>query len=898
MNTFFTHTSFIARVRILVLLVTLSLGMTLCIMAQETPKAGTEQKPLPCPIPQKATLNAFQNSSNEQCTEPLTLAIDTFNKYPSGQRANAVIGDQINVVIFIVNDANEKGLAAETVAKNLRLATTVDTSIGKTHPISVSFRGDNTNTVESTVYINTHSESILQIVQSSGRMFDGFSPNPVNFYFNVGNNVISFGDLPPGYSERFYVIFSVAVVDPTIANSPSNQNQLISQAMDMELPIVSKARRRRIFEEAWQLVNDNYYDPAFGGLDWKKIRSEYTPRIDAFTKDDDAYDLIQEMFNRLHRSHLEIIPPFQNNNEEASPNEAGERNGDIYGVGIDLRLIDDVLVVTRVDPKSSAEKAGLRPGFAIETINEISVDKIISRMTGIKGYGESIRTKIPKQIRDDYFKGSPETFVTLSYRDERDLLRTAKIPYEKLQGNMTQPIGNSPSDYLEFESKMLKQGVGYIRFNVFRVPVMEKLCAALHDMRDTASIIIDLRGNGGGASNVTKGIAALLEPNRVVYGEIKGRQADDKEKLEIIPGKFHYRGRVVVLIDELSFSASELLAYFLKESKRALIIGNSSSGYLLGANYFPLFNGASVQIPVNDFVTPSGESLEGKGVTPNIGVTLTRASLLKGIDDQLEVAIGQAQNPQPRAEINKTRAQVAAVMAQPVPTPSSTPPPSRQSLKADEGYYSPYPEPSRIIEDYIQAIGGRAALAKITSRVAKGKITSSDEITGDIAIYQRLPNKLAIIKNVNGEGVSQEGFDGHHYWALSPYGLRETEDAKDFSPMMLFFDLNGINRMKELYPKMTFIPSESGQSELYKVKAEAADGSYIVMLFHIKSKLLVAIDNTYFNNFREVNGVLLPFIITSYSSQEVFETITLEKIEHNVSIDDQKLAQLPSCFAQ
>ena len=479
------------------------------------------------------------------------------------------------------------------------------------------------------------------------------------------------------------------------------------------------------------------------------------------------------------------------------------------------------------------------------------------------------------------------------------MLHTAKIQYEKLQGSMTQPIGNTPSDYLEFESKMLKQGVGYIRFNVFRVPVIEELCAALHNMRDTASIIIDLRGNGGGAQNVMRGIAALLEPNRVVYGEIKGRQVDDKEKLEIIPGKFHYRGRVIVLIDELSFSASELLAYSLKESNRALVIGNSSSGHLLGAKYFPLFNGASVQIPVNDSVTPSGESLEGKGVTPNIRVKLTRTSLLKCIDDQLEVAIEQAQQPQPRAEINKTRAaQVAAVTAQPVPTPSSTPPPSRQSLKADEGYYSPYPEPSRIIEDYIQAIGGRSALAKITSRVAKGKITSSDEITGDIAIYQRLPNKLAIIKNVNGEGVSQEGFDGHHYWALSPYGLSESEDAKGFSPMMLFFDLNGINRIKELYPKMTFIPSESGQSELYKVKAEAADGSYIVMLFHIKSKLLVAIDNTYFNNFREVNGVLLPFIITSYSSQEVFETITLEKIEHNVSIDDQKLAQLPSCFAQ
>ena len=385
MHTLSTHelNRLVAHVNIMVLLVSLLLGMSLCIVAQETPKAGTEQKPLPCPIPQKATLNAFQNSSNEQCTEPLTLAIDTFNKSPSGQRANAVIGDQINVVIFIVNDANEKGLAAETVAKNLRLATTLDTNVGKTHPISVSFRGDNTNTVESTVYINTHSESVLRIVQSSGRMFDGFSPDPVNLYFNVGNNTISFGDLPPGHGERFYVVFSVAVVEPTIANSPSNQNQLISQAMDMELPIASKARRRRIFEEAWQLVNDNYYDPTFGGLDWEKMREEYAPRIDEVTDDDKAYEVIQDMFARLHRSHLEIIPPFQSNNEEVSSNEAGERNSDVYGVGIDLRLIDDVLVVTRVDPKSSAEKAGLRPGFAIETINEISVDKIISRLKGI-----------------------------------------------------------------------------------------------------------------------------------------------------------------------------------------------------------------------------------------------------------------------------------------------------------------------------------------------------------------------------------------------------------------------------------------------------------------------------------------------------------------------------------
>ncbi|MBC7912262.1 MAG: hypothetical protein H7Y30_17275, partial [Pyrinomonadaceae bacterium] len=147
------------------------------------------------------------------------------------------------------------------------------------------------------------------------------------------------------------------------------------------------AKRQEAFEIVWTTVKQQFYDPSFGGVDWDKVRARYAPRVAATGSDEDLHLLLQEMLNELHQSHFIIIPPdaipkFPLMDSDGNPLEGKEtgEDGDALdlsgnyklteqlttGIGIDLRVLDGAAVVTRVEPGSSAARAGLRPGYIIK----------------------------------------------------------------------------------------------------------------------------------------------------------------------------------------------------------------------------------------------------------------------------------------------------------------------------------------------------------------------------------------------------------------------------------------------------------------------------------------------------------------------------------------------------
>src|SRR5262249_49669915 len=120
--------------------------------------------------------------------------------------------------------------------------------------------------------------------------------------------------------------------------------------------------RQRTFEIVWRTVKERHFDPALGGGDWDKAHETYASKVAAVKSDRELYPLLQEMLGLLRQSHFNIIPP-----ESLTPEDQNEPSG---GVGIDLRLVGGAAMITRVEPDSSASKAGLRPGFLIEWIND------------------------------------------------------------------------------------------------------------------------------------------------------------------------------------------------------------------------------------------------------------------------------------------------------------------------------------------------------------------------------------------------------------------------------------------------------------------------------------------------------------------------------------------------
>jgi hypothetical protein len=185
----------------------------------------------------------------------------------------------------------------------------------------------------------------------------------------------------------------------------------------------------------------------------------------------------------------------------------------------------------------------------------------------------------------------------------------------------TVEFGNLPNMRVEFESKTLDGGVGYIRFNEFLDPVtlMPRFEAALQGFMHAPGVILDLRGNPGGIGIMAMGIAGyFIGDAGHKLGEMKMR--DSTLQFNIFPRADIYPGRLAILLDEGSASTTEILAQGLQDLKRARIFGTRSAGAALPSDIIRLPDGDGFQFPTATYISANGRVLEGNGVIPDIEV--------------------------------------------------------------------------------------------------------------------------------------------------------------------------------------------------------------------------------------------------------------------------------------
>jgi len=194
-----------------------------------------------------------------------------------------------------------------------------------------------------------------------------------------------------------------------------------------------------------------------------------------------------------------------------------------------------------------------------------------------------------------------------------------------------------PPFFVEFDSKLLENNIGYVRFNAFMPPVHNKFKDTIKSMQDTAALIIDIRGNHGGFFDVRKAVAETLVKDRVLFWRYQGR--DKTRKVYLEPDDSVYKGPVVVMVDHLSISSAEEFSGGLKTIQRATIVGERTPGVVVTANFEKLPNGATFMYPKAWTITADGTALEGHGVIPDVEIILDRNELLQGKDTQLEAAI-------------------------------------------------------------------------------------------------------------------------------------------------------------------------------------------------------------------------------------------------------------------
>ena len=401
---------------------------------------------------------------------------------------------------------------------------------------------------------------------------------------------------------------------------------------------LSVSERQKLFTLVWTRVRDRHYDPKMNGLDWNAARSRYLPRALKAPTDAAFYIVLNEMLGELKQSHLGVMPPSDLSDFGGKqPASAGDGSGE---TGITVLLVDHEAVITRVAEGSGAAQAGLKPGLALVAID----GKLLAPM--LKTLQErrpplrlsERRVRVWAGVRG-LLAGPVGSSVQIVTRGVDEAKETTCTVTRTAPTGQVLRFGALPPLPSEVETKTLAGGIGYIRFNIFLVPLLDPIRQATQKMAEdhAPGIILDLRGNPGGIGVMACGVAGLFLTKQADLGTMQTRTA--QLRFPVFPQEPHYAGPLVILTDEASLSTSEILAAGLQESKRAIVIGRTTGGMVLPSQVEELPGGGTFQYVFADFHTPKGIRLEGQGVRPDIPVELTQAGLLAHPDPILDAAL-------------------------------------------------------------------------------------------------------------------------------------------------------------------------------------------------------------------------------------------------------------------
>ena len=270
------------------------------------------------------------------------------------------------------------------------------------------------------------------------------------------------------------------------------------------------------------------------------------------------------------------------------PEETKQMNeplqGNFDGIGIQFNVLTDTVYVIQVIPGGPSEKVGLMAGDRIIEVND-------SLIAGVK-----MKTSdIMKRLRGP--KGS-EVRVKVKRGDRPEL-----IEYRIVRGKI--PVYSLDAAY------MADKQTGYIKLNRFAASSANEFREALEKLRKTGmkNLILDLQGNGGGYLNIAIELAdEFLEKQRlIVY--TKGSKQPREEAHSTARGQFQ-NGRLVILVDESSASASEIVTGAIQDWDRGVVVGRRTFGKGLVQKPIPLPDGSMIRLTVSRYYTPTGRCIQ------------------------------------------------------------------------------------------------------------------------------------------------------------------------------------------------------------------------------------------------------------------------------------------------
>lgn len=397
------------------------------------------------------------------------------------------------------------------------------------------------------------------------------------------------------------------------------------------------------FDAVWQTVADRHWD--LGGVDWQAVKSELRPKAMSAATNAELRPILQEMLARLGQSHFAIVPADAYAALEGDAPAAEDQAQD-GGVGLTVRVLDDRALVTAVEPGSPAAEAGVKAGWIVASVDGEPVADGIAKVAEAYPDGASLRHILLARTTATKLVGPVGSAVTIGFLDGQEQAVERRLERTALPGKVVR-FGHMPGIRVRYQSRRLGDDVGYVALSAFFDPasVMPSFAADVASFRGATlrGLVLDLRGNPGGIAAMAMGIGGhLVSDTGHSLGTMISK--DGELELALTPQPDPFTGKVAVLVDAHSASTSEILAGGLQAIGRARVFGRRTAGAALPSNFERLPNGDGFQYAMANFVSASGQPLEGAGVTPDVVVELSREALLTGKDSTLDAALSWIHN--------------------------------------------------------------------------------------------------------------------------------------------------------------------------------------------------------------------------------------------------------------
>jgi carboxyl-terminal processing protease len=387
----------------------------------------------------------------------------------------------------------------------------------------------------------------------------------------------------------------------------------------------SRPERRRaelILDWMHRDIQKLYFDSTFNGVDLERVRQEARADLKSFESDAEVVTILANSLKPLRDSHTYFIPPAFKGS---------------FDYGFEVKFFGETALISNVKAGSSAEKVGLRKGDQVTMIDGQPIRRSTFSDLAYEYHVIAPRKAIQLVIVD--VDGRPRQ-MTITTKFEEGVSRNARwgpIDYIKADEAADSLQKYYTHHYRTFGNKAFLWRMKGFWFDDDNIRKLTERAVGYD------ALIIDLRGNGGGAVETLKDLVSHVVDFETDIATVRSRTKTDVIKAK--PAKKVFNGRLFVLVDSESGSASEVFARLVQLLGRGTVIGDRTAGAVRTAITKEYYSGgitAYASISISDVKMPDGGLLEGEGVQPNEMVVPKNYDLAEGNDPVLAYALSLA----------------------------------------------------------------------------------------------------------------------------------------------------------------------------------------------------------------------------------------------------------------